>query len=72
MARPRRYREPMDTVTIRVTASDWAELGQVAGDLRPEVVRHLIAHYLRRPHVPMPALPPDRPIPEGRRLSSAG
>ena len=68
MARPRRYAGPMAHVTLRVSAADWAELGELAGDLRPEAVRHLIAHYLHPSTVGMPARPPARPVPEGRAV----
>lgn len=66
MARPTRYYAPMETVTIRVAAASWAELGTVAGDLRPEVVRQLIDHYLRPDLAGMPSRPPVRPTPLGR------
>jgi hypothetical protein len=52
MARPQLHGELMETATVRVIAGDWADLHAAAGSGRPEIVRQLIACYLRRGDMP--------------------
>lgn len=52
MARPQRHGELMKTATVRVLSDDWADLHAAVGEQRPEIVRQLIACYLRRGDMP--------------------
>lgn len=44
---------------VRVPDEDWADLGERAGN-RAQVLRELIAWYLRRPGAELPKRPPAK------------
>jgi hypothetical protein len=44
---------------VRVSDEDWADLGERAGN-RAQVMRELIAWYLRRPGAELPERPPAK------------
>lgn len=47
---------------VRIGDEDWDDLGERAGGRnRAEVIRALIAWYLRRPGAQLPARPPAKP-----------